>query len=183
MNGSEWEQVNLLKTRFLWKIGPRLVPLWCHISVTWTWLRRFLVMVCARNTSLHPQRFSVIRPALRRPFKKKNSCWGASSLPPSSLYVARGLTSNAGQLGKLKGFQFKYCLWDHPKTFRIMLHRAILGEWTVCERQWPLAWSRPSPAQTWPKSNIEIDPESSKLVYSDASWRDKHDGGRFTPVS
>ena len=183
MNGSEWEQVNLLKTRFLWKIGPRLVPLWCHISVTWTWLRRFLVIVCARNTWLHPQSFSAIHPALRRPFQKKNSCWGASSLPAPSLYVARGLTSNGGQLGKLKEFLFKYCLSDHPKTFRIMLRWAILGE--LCAKDSDL-WHDLDPDM--PRPNLSqisklILRSWEQLVYSDASWRDKHDGGRCILVS
>ena len=67
-------------------------------------------------------------PSASAAISENNSCWGASSLPAPSLYVARGLTSNGGQLGKLKEFLFKYCLSDHPKTFRIMLRWATLGE-------------------------------------------------------
>ena len=93
-----------------------------HDSVDfWSWSAQGIPHYIRKVSARSAQRFG-------GHFRKKNSCWGASSLPAPSLYVARGLTSNAGQLGKLKEFLFKYCLSDHPKTFRIMLRWATLGE-------------------------------------------------------
>ena len=56
--------------------------------------------------------------------------------------MARELTSNVGQLGKLKEFLFKYCLSDQTKTFRIMLHPAIHGK--LCVKDSDL-WHDPDP--------------------------------------